>query len=191
MGRKLGITLDDVVDAAATIADRDGLEAASLSAVADELGIKTPSMYNHVAGIAGLRRAMALHTAAQLSEACEAAARDTAEPDDVLRRVSHAYRAFVKSHPGLYRTLTPAPQPGEDDELYEAMAAPVVVLLEVMAQLGVATEQGIHFIRALRALWHGFVDLETSGGFGMPTDIDASFDTGIDALIEGIMGSTR
>lgn len=191
MGRKLGIALEDVVDAAAAIADRDGLEAASLSAVADELGIKTPSMYNHVAGLAGLRRAMALHTAAELSKACEAAARDTAEPAEVLRQVSHAYRGFVKSHPGLYRTLTPAPRPGEDDELYEAMAAPVVVLLDVMGRVGVGAEQGIHFIRALRAFWHGFVDLETSGGFGMPTDIDASFDAAIDVLIQGIMEPTR
>ncbi|MCP4308076.1 MAG: TetR/AcrR family transcriptional regulator [bacterium] len=191
MGRKLGITLDDVVDAAATIADRDGLEAASLSAVADKLGIKTPSIYNHVAGLAGLRREMALHTATEISTVCETAVRDTAEPADALRQVSHAYRAFVKSHPGLYRTLTPAPKPGEDDELYEAMAAPVTVLLGVMARAGVAENQRIHSIRALRALWHGFVDLETSGGFGMPTDIDASFDAALEALIEGIMESAR
>ena len=50
MGRKAGITADDVAVAAAAIADRDGLEAATLTAVAADLGIQTPSLYNHVRG---------------------------------------------------------------------------------------------------------------------------------------------
>ena len=61
MGRKAGITLEDVVEAAAAIADRDGLEAATLTAVAGELGIKTPSLYNHLRGLSGLRRLLAIH----------------------------------------------------------------------------------------------------------------------------------
>ncbi len=191
MGKKLGLTLTDVVDAAVTIADRDGLEAASLSAVAEQLGIKTPSMYNHVAGLHGLRRAMALRAASMLAEVFEEAARDSDDPERAIRQIAHAYRGYVKTHPGLYRTLSPAPKPGEDDELYEAMAAPVGVVLGILTSFGVDAEYGIHVIRAWRAMMHGFVDLETSGGFGMPTDIDTSFELGVDALILGVLGGKR
>ena len=35
----------------------------------------------------------------------------------------------------------------------------------------------------LRSALHGFVSLETSGGFGLPVNIDHSFDRLVDALI--------
>ena len=41
----------------------------------------------------------------------------------------------------------------------------------------------VHLTRALRSLLHGFVHLESHGGFGMPVDIDDSFDTAIAMVI--------
>jgi AcrR family transcriptional regulator len=186
MGKKVGLTLEDVVDAAATIADRDGLEAASLRAVADELGIKTPSLYNHVAGLAGLRRELALFAARQMTELAENAAGDYT-PEDIIRRTAHDYRRFALDHRGLYRAMLPAPKPGEDEELYEALAAPVSFLAATLIAAGVAPERTIHLIRALRAVVHGFVDLEMNDGFGMPEDIDTSFDSAIDVVIAGVL----
>lgn len=188
MGKKVGLTLQDVVDAATTIADRDGLEAASLSAVANELRIKTPSMYNHVAGLAGLRRELALHAAREFTEVF-AAAVVTDNPDRTVRQIANAFRSFATEHPGMYAALSPAPRPGEDDELYEAMAGPVIILAEALASLGVAAEDAIHVIRGMRATLHGFVDLEANGGFGMPVDIDTSFDRAVDAMVDGLQGA--
>ena len=53
MGRKIGLTLDRVVAAAAEIADSAGLDALSLASVASALGVRSPSRYNHVDGLAG------------------------------------------------------------------------------------------------------------------------------------------
>ena len=44
----------------------------------------------------------------------------------------------------------------------------------------------IPLIRALRAAVHGFVDLELKGGFGLPDNIDDSFTTTINLVIEAI-----
>ena len=33
----------------------------------------------------------------------------------------------------------------------------------------------MHVIRGLRSALHGFVDLEITGGFGLPEDVEASF----------------
>ncbi len=186
MGRKVGLTLEDVIDVAATIADRDGLEAASLRAVADELGIKTPSLYNHVAGLAGLRRELALHAAGRMGEVVAAAGTpDT--PDEILRGTARSYRRFALDHPGLYSAMLPAPKPGEDEELYAAMAAPVATLAETLVAAGVDEQQTTHLIRALRAVVHGFIDLEMKDGFGMPEDIDVSFESAVDVVIAGVL----
>ena len=185
MGRKAGISIDDIVTAAAAIADRDGLAAATLSAVAADLGIKTPSLYNHVAGLAGLRRELALH-ASRLLTTLFREATDGREPRDAIRAAAVAYRSFAIEHPGLSESMLPAPKPGEDDELYEAMAAPVRVLFAEFADLGFAEEEAVHVIRGLRAMLHGFVDLERKAGFGMPVDLDESFDEAVSLMIDRI-----
>jgi len=186
MGRKAGITQTDVLEVAAEIADREGLDAASLSAVAGRLGIQTPSLYNHVSGIAGLRRQLALFAARELTTAFETAAAGAGRGTEQLRSIARAYRRFAREHPGLYAALLPAPRPGDDDELYAAMAAPVQVVAAAMQGEGIGPEEAIHLIRTLRAMLHGFVDLETKRGFGMPVDIDGSFETAVDIVVSSI-----
>ena len=45
-------------------------------------------------------------------------------------------------------------------------------------------------IRTVRSALHGFVSLEASGGFGLPDDVDASFETLVDVLIAGMLART-
>lgn len=190
MGRKAGITTTDVTREAAAIADRDGLAAATLTAVADRLSIRTPSLYNHVDGLAGLRRLLALHAATSLAEAFDAAA-DGRAGADRLRAIAVAYRTFALRHPGLYEALLPAPRPGEDDELYEAMAAPAMVVADALVELGAPPHVAVHLTRVLRSMLHGFVHLEAHGGFGMPLDIDASFDLALDLAVDASAAARR
>lgn len=185
MGRKAGITLNDVAAAATTIADRDGLHAATLTAVASELGIKTPSLYNHVNGLAGLKRLLAMHGAELLLHEFETAVGEKVG-GEALRAVADADRDFAAKHPGLFAAFLPAPKPGEDDELYDAMAQPVYLVAEILLSMGIPQEEAIHLIRAMWALLHGFLDLEAKGGFGMPVEIDASFDAAVELMISGI-----
>lgn len=190
MGRKAGITVEDIVEAAAAIADSDGLAAASLSAVAAQLGIKTPSLYNHIAGLPGLRRELALHASAALAAVFEV---ETAGlgPRDAIRAAAVAYRRWATEHGGLYESLLPAATPAGDPELYEAMAVPARSLLSHFTQLGYSPEEAIHLIRGLRSMLHGFVDLERQGGFGMPVDLDESFDVALDMMMDRIADRVR
>lgn len=185
MGKKVGLTLDRVVEVAAAVADRDGLEATSLKAVADQLGIKTPSLYNHVAGLPGLRRELAMYAARRVGQIFA----DRRTDEDwvaTIRRLAGEYRAFAIAHPGLYQAMLPAPRPNEDPELYAAMAEPVANLSRYLTEGGVAAGQAVDLIRSMRSMIHGFVDLEMKDGFGMPDDIDTSFESAITVVINGI-----
>ena len=59
-------------------------------------------------------------------------------------------------------------------------------LADAVAALGVPEERQIDAVRAVRAAVHGFVVLELDGGFGMPDDVDASFDFLVDGLVGGL-----
>lgn len=185
MGRKAGIELEDVVDAAMIIADRDGLEAATLSAVARELGIKTPSLYNHVSGLDGLRRQLAIRGSRILLDDFQRAI-GKRRGGDALRMVAAVDREFARVHPGLYEAFLPAPREEDDPELYAVMAEPVFAIAHVLLDMGIPQSQAIHLIRAFRATLHGFLDLEAKDGFGMPVDIDQSFDAAVELMVAGV-----
>jgi AcrR family transcriptional regulator len=190
MGRKLGLTLAQVVEAAADIADRDGLDALSLASVASTLGVRSPSLYNHVDGLAGLRRQLAFR-ASRLLTAELADCVDRLEGTEALRAVAGQLRSFAHRHPGLNDSFLPAPVPDEDPELAAALREPVGVIGSVLAGMDVDPATVIPLIRALRASVHGFVDLELRGGFGLPDDIDDSFATTIDLVIEAIAANSN
>jgi len=183
MARKRGLTAEDVVSAAARLADRDGLERLTLKAVADELGIRSPSLYAHVEGLEGLRRLLAIEGARRLADALMSAGQSG---DEALAAFASATRAFSNAHPGLYDAAQEAVRPGTDDEVYEALQEPVAVIAAVLRRRGHREEEIIPLIRSLRSSVHGFIQLERHGGFGMPEDVDASFDLLVGVVVAGI-----
>jgi AcrR family transcriptional regulator len=185
VARKRGLTVDDVVAAAAEIADTEGLEHVTLAAVAGRLKVRSPSLYSHVAGLDGVRRMLALFSAGELEHALAAAA-EGRHGIEALRALAHEYRNFALHHPGLYAAAQRAVAPGEDDELYRALAAVLTPVLRAFTEAGVQAEALIHLTRGFRSALHGFVDLERVGGFGMPDSVDQSFEQLLELLLSGV-----
>src|SRR5262245_64538580 len=115
MGRKLGLSLADVVGAATIIADEGGIESLSLATVAEKLGVRPPSLYHHVDGLESLRRTLAIHGANELKAMFANAAKGL-RGKKALLAVARAYRAFAKKHPAQLAARLPAPRAADDDE---------------------------------------------------------------------------
>ena len=184
MSAKAGLDRAVVVQAAAALADRIGLEEVTLAALAAHLKVRTPSLYNHIEGLAGLRRELALlamHTSSQwLGQAVMGKA-----GDEAILALGHTYRAFVKEHPGLYMATVHAPA-ADDQELQEAGREVVDVILRVLAAYKLQGEDAIHAARALRSIAHGFATLEIAGGFGIPLSLDESYERLLQTFIAGL-----
>jgi AcrR family transcriptional regulator len=184
MAKRVGIDKDAVVRAAAKIADDHGWDALTLARVAKKLRIRSPSLYNHVGGLEGLRRELKLLALRDLNAALSRATIGKSR-DDAIRGLATAYRAFVKRHPGTYAaTMVAAPK---NDPAMEAAASNIVeTILSVLSGYGLDRREGIHAIRALRSTVHGFAALEIAGGFGIPLDVDKSFEWLVSALLAGL-----
>lgn len=187
MARKRGVTFDDVVDAAAAIADARGVLAVSPSAVAAAVGVRPPSLYAHVAGAEGLRRALADRSTTMLTAALQRASDTATAPLGQLEAMCHAYRHFARTHPGLHEALLPAPDPAEEPERAAEAMATVLVIAEPLTALGIDADTHVDLIRMLRALLHGFLDLELRGGFGLADPVERSFDTAIGLALAAIV----
>ena len=114
-----GLDTPQVVDEAARIADAEGLEAVTLARVANGLGVRAPSLYNHVDGRSGLIRLLSMGGLEQLADAIRDAAVGRAG-EDALRAIAHAYRRYAVEHPGLYATTVRAPDPDDAERLAAA-----------------------------------------------------------------------
>ena len=60
------------------------------------------------------------------------------------------------------------------------------LIVAVLRGYGLEGESAIHAVRAIRSALHGFVTLEREGGFGLPVDIDDSFDRLVSMLDAGL-----
>jgi hypothetical protein len=147
--------------------------------------VRSPSLYNHIDGLEGLEREIALGGVDQLAEVCRTAVMGRSGAD-ALRAMAHAYRDFARSQPGVY-ALTQVARP--QDSEYEAKAERALEpVFAVLAGFGLDGEDLIHAARALRAALHGFTLLEVQGGFGLDVDVDASFEWMV-ATLEGGLAS--
>jgi AcrR family transcriptional regulator len=187
MPPKAGLDHAAVVQAAVALADTAGIEQFTLADLAAQLGVRTPSLYNHVAGLPGLRRDLAVLGTRELGARMSRAAIGKSG-DAAMLAIAQAYRAFVTIHPGLYAAtvrsslLTDQPIP----ELVAAQGETVEVVLAVLAGYGLSGTEAIHAARGFRSVVHGFATLEAAEGFGIPLDLDASFQQLIENYIAGL-----
>jgi AcrR family transcriptional regulator len=187
MPPKAGLDHAVVVQAAAALADTTGIGEFTLADLAARLGVRTPSLYNHVAGLPGLRRDLALlgtrELAARLGRAAIGKSGDAA-----IQAICQTYRAFVNERPGLYaatvRSALLTDQP--DPEMNAAQQDAVDVVLMVLSAYDLSGADAIHAARGLRSLVHGFATIEASDGFGIPLDLDTSFQQLVQVFIGGL-----
>lgn len=189
MPRKIRTRLDKaaVVQAAVEILNAEGLQALTLSRLAEELGIQTPSLYNHVDGLTGLQQDLAILNAKLLADRLSTAAMGKSGAE-LFMEAAQAFRAYVKEYSGLYMSTlrSSGMQEVMDKELQQEEERTMNVGLVVMASLGLKGEDAIHGLRAFRSMVHGFATLEVAGGFGLPQDCDESFRRLVQALVAGL-----
>lgn len=178
-----------VVDMAATIADTEGLDAVSLSRIAVDAGVKQPALYRHVSGIDDLLVQLSLRArrllAAGLSEAIGSLRRD-----DAVLAVAHAWRNFVREHPGLYAATDRVPSVG-DPKVEQSLTNVVSALTSALDGYALSAAQRAHCARSLRSSLHGFSVLERDGGHPEPFALDRSLVALVDLFCRGIASLER
>ncbi len=170
---RAGLTPALVIERAAALLDAPHAGPLSFAALADDLGVRAPSLYKHVDGLAGLERGIMLRAKTELGDTLARAAVGRSR-GDAIRAIGHAYRGWALAHPGQYPLTIAAPVAG-DEEDERASASVLSVVAGVLVGYGLEGDDAVDAIRFLRASLHGFLSLETSHAFELPVDIERSF----------------
>jgi AcrR family transcriptional regulator len=178
---RAGLTADRVVEEAERMADDAGLGQLTLTALAERLGVRQPSIYKHIDSMAGLRRSISIRAKAELADVLARAAVGRSRAD-AIHAMSQAYRTWALLHPGRYEAAQYAPAPGDAEDEAASWAA-VQIFADVLAAYQLHDDDAIDAIRALRSALHGFVALESRGAFGLRVDIDRSFERLVHGMV--------
>jgi AcrR family transcriptional regulator len=170
MSARVGLSRTVVVEAAVAVLEEQGtLDAVSLAAVAERLGVRTQSLYSHVDGLDGLRRELALHAVTALGTELADAAMGRAG-SEAVEAIIRTYLRFAAEHPGLFVATLRAP--GDDAELSAAVATVTTPLNLVFRSYGLDADALVHWYRLVWATVCGFATLRRDGLFTLPGDPD-------------------
>lgn len=180
---RAGLSTAAVVEAALVVVDELGADSLTLAAVAQRTGVATPSLYKHVAGLGELRTLLGARVLNDMTEHFTRAVLGRSG-DDAISALMHAYRAYVKAHPARYAAMPLDPL--HDPALAAAGGRLLEVVLGALRAYDLAPSDAIHATRSLRAVAHGFASLEAGGGFGLPEDLDQTYDQLIGVVLVGL-----
>lgn len=168
--RSAKLSRDAIVNAALTFLDREGWDALTINALANQLGTKGPSLYNHVHSLDDLRRTVRMRVVGDIIEMLNTVAQGRT-PDDAVVVMASAYRSYAHHHPGRYSAFTRMPLGGDDPEFTDATHAAAAPVIAVLSTYGLDEEAAFYAALEFWSAMHGFVLLEMTGVMaGIDTD---------------------
>jgi AcrR family transcriptional regulator len=179
------LSSQDVVAAAAELADEGGYREVTMGLVARRLGVRVPSLYKHVDDVADLRHRLATQAMTEAGEAIRDALQGRSGPD-ALAAMLAAMRTYVTAHPGRYAATTGATFSGPADPLLTATTCVIGSIAAMLRGYGIGDTELDHAIRTLRCALHGYAALRAEGGFQRSADPDETFDWMIRFLDGGL-----
>jgi AcrR family transcriptional regulator len=184
---RAGLNGGDVVAAAAGLADEAGYPSLTMGLLADRLGVRPPSLYKHVGGLADLQHRVATLAMTELGEVIRDAVQGRSG-FDALAALLTAVRDYVTGHPGRYTATVGAEPSGPDDPLLAASTRVINSIAAVLRGYGIGEDEMGHAMRTVRSTIHGFAMLEASRGFQWDADPERSFDWMIGFVDRGLRG---
>lgn len=186
---RAGLSTDAVVERAAQMLDERTSDGLNLASLAESFGVRIPSLYKHIDGMPGLRRAIMIRAKSNLANALGQAAIGRSR-DDAITRMSFAYRRWALGHPGQYPMTMHAPIPDDDDDL-KVSSAIADVVFNVLSGYDLHDDDAVDATRFLRSALHGFVALETGGGFELPVDLEHSYVRLVENVVTALANWSR
>ncbi|MFC3499665.1 TetR/AcrR family transcriptional regulator [Micromonospora krabiensis] len=149
-----------VITAAADLADREGFDAITLSALARRFGVQTASLYSHVRDRSALLDSVHELALGELADRI-AIAIGGLSGRDALVALADAHRDYARQFPGRWAALQ---RPAAASTVQSEAAGQVVALtLAMLRGYRLPETELVHATRLLAATINGFLALEASG----------------------------
>jgi AcrR family transcriptional regulator len=179
MSTRQRLDREQVLAAAEAIVDRDGWRALTMTALAGELGVKAPSLYNHVPNLEALRGELQNRCLRELGTQLNRKAMGRTG-DTAMRAIAKAFRRYAKEHPGRYDLATQAPV---DLEGFAAASLDAGAALHAVIRSYGIDDPDLELQLSAFASLHGVVVLDHVGYFPPGVDADQIFEHVLETVL--------
>ena len=177
------ISRERIIETAANLSNKAGLENLSLKMIAEELKIKSPSLYNHVSSLDDIKKQLMLYGWKQIEKlTIEAAVGVTGY--EALKNMCYAFYDYAINNKGIFTAMLWYNK-YESIEKENATRKLFEMIFKVMKTVNISDENINHIIRTLRSFFRRIFAVNNNA-FGNPVSIKESFDLSLEIMINGI-----
>ena len=181
---RAGLDKKSIVKAAAELANEIGYDNISLKILAEHLGVRSPSLYNHISGLDELRHELMLYGWRCIGSEIISSVNGLTGYDAICEMCRAFYR-FASNNKGIFNAMLWYNKYA-DEETLEATKLLFSMMYGLFTQINIPRWKAEHIIRTFRSFLEGFSLLVNNDSFGHSASIDESFDISLDILIAGM-----
>ncbi len=175
-----GVDADLVIETAEQLVDRSGASDLTMTALAKQLGVRTPSLYSHVQSIDDVLGGVQARAMRSLGDDLQRAAMGRTGPDGI-RSLAAALRRFADEHPGLYDLALG--EPFDREGVVVASSAAGDALTAMIRSFGIY-DVSLELLFTCVAQLHGVLVLDRAGLFHSDQlDMDSIYADAVDLVI--------
>lgn len=181
---RIGLTHEKVIENAANLANKKGLSYVTISSLAEFLGIKKPSLYNHIKSQEDIYEGIMIYG---WKNGVQPIAENLHEnnPQKALKKYARAFYKYALDNPGIFEAMLWYNK-YKSPELIEASEKIYDFFFTQTDKMNIDHESANHLLRTFRAFLEGFLLLVIHNSFGNPISIEESFELSLDVLIGGM-----
>lgn len=181
---RIGLTRDKVIRTAAMLANERGLSAVTITTLAEYLGIKKPSLYNHVKSQEDIYYGIMVYGWTEGAQVIVDEIDDD-EPKEALKAYARKFYDYAVNNKGIFDAMLWYNK-YDSEELIQATEKIYEFFFRQTDKLGIDRTVANHILRTYRSFLEGFVLLVNHKSFSNPIPIDESFEISLDVLISGM-----
>ncbi|MDQ0931838.1 TetR/AcrR family transcriptional regulator [Streptomyces turgidiscabies] len=159
---RAGLTTERLTRAGADLADEVGFDRVTASELARRFDVKVASLYSHVKNTQDLKTRIALLALEELADQAADAVAGRAGKD-ALTAFANVYRDYGREHPG--RAAATRMRLGPETAAASAGVRHAQMTRAILRGYDLTEPDQTHAVRLLGSIFHGYVSLETAGGF--------------------------
>lgn len=173
-----------VVEKAAQLANKIGIDNVQLKTLAESLNIQPPSLYNHINGLDDLYHELMLYGWRNMEHRMVEAVADSVGYT-AWEAICRAFYKYATENPGVFSAMLWYNK-YENDESRNVTEKLFSICFHITSSLNISEENGNHLIRTFRAFLEGFCLLVNNNAFGHSLLVEDSFNLSLKVLITGM-----
>ena len=181
---KNNISDELVIETSAKLSNKVGLENLSLKMIAEELNIKSPSLYNHISSLDNIKERLMIYGWKQIENKMIYSSVGVSGYE-ALKSMCYAFYDYATNNKGIFTAMLWYNK-YENEEKKNTTTRLFDTLFKVMNSLNIRDDNINHIIRTLRSFLEGFSLLVNNNAFGNPISIKESFDLSLEIIMNGI-----